>query len=68
MNLFIKILLSSILFYINTLTASTDVSLQLAWKHQFQFAGYYMAKEKGFYNDASLSVNIKEFNNGIIFM
>ena len=22
------------------------VSLQLLWKHQFEFAGYYMAKEK----------------------
>jgi ABC-type nitrate/sulfonate/bicarbonate transport system substrate-binding protein len=25
------------------------VTLQLSWLDQFQFAGYYMAKEKGFY-------------------
>ena len=25
------------------------VTLQLRWFHQFQFAGYYAAKEKGFY-------------------
>jgi diguanylate cyclase (GGDEF)-like protein/PAS domain S-box-containing protein len=37
------------------------VNLQLNWLHQFQFAGYYMAKEKGFYKDLGLDVNIKEF-------
>ncbi len=34
-----------------------SVTLQLKWKHQFQFAGYYAAKEKGFYKDAGLEVN-----------
>lgn len=48
-----------------TLTADDiKVVLQLKWKHQFQFAGYYMAKEKGFYKDAGLNVDIKEFNSG----
>jgi ABC-type nitrate/sulfonate/bicarbonate transport system substrate-binding protein len=28
------------------------VSIQLKWKHQFQFAGYYQALEQGFYRDA----------------
>ena len=42
-----------------------DVSLQLQWKHQFQFAGYYMAKEKGFYKDAGFDVDIKEFEYGM---
>ncbi len=32
------------------------VSLQLLWKHQFEFAGFYMAKEKGFYEDVGLNV------------
>jgi PAS domain S-box-containing protein len=36
------------------------VTLQLKWFHQFQFAGYYAAKEKGFYRDAGLDVNILE--------
>jgi len=36
------------------------VSLQLQWLDQFQFAGYYMAKEKGFYKDAGLDVEIKK--------
>ncbi len=39
----------------------TNVSLQLQWLHQFQFAGFYMAKEKGFYKAAGLDVEIREF-------
>ena len=38
------------------------VSLQLQWLDQFQFAGYYMAKEKGFYRDAGFNVEIKKFS------
>ncbi|MGZ5015249.1 MAG: diguanylate cyclase domain-containing protein [Methylobacter sp.] len=41
------------------------VTLQLKWKHQFQFAGYYAAKEKGFYRDAGLDVTIVEATPGI---
>jgi ABC-type nitrate/sulfonate/bicarbonate transport system substrate-binding protein/signal transduction histidine kinase len=41
------------------------VSIQLLWKHQFEFAGFYMAKEKGFYKDFGLDVEIKEFDFGI---
>ncbi|MDU0112514.1 ABC transporter substrate-binding protein [Psychrosphaera aquimarina] len=37
-----------------------SVVLQLKWKHQFQFAGYYAAKHKGFYNEAGLKVEIRE--------
>ncbi|MCW4349582.1 MAG: EAL domain-containing protein [Candidatus Thiodiazotropha endolucinida] len=36
------------------------VVLQLKWKHQFQFAGYYAALEKGFYRQAGLDVQIRE--------
>jgi len=42
------------------------VSLQLQWLDQFQFAGYYMAKEKGFYKKAGLDVTLKKFNNKIM--
>lgn len=34
------------------------VNLQLKWLHQFQFAGYYAAKEKGFYAEEGLNVLI----------
>jgi class 3 adenylate cyclase/ABC-type nitrate/sulfonate/bicarbonate transport system substrate-binding protein len=40
--------------------ALEQVSLQLKWKHQFQFAGYYAALEQGFYRDAGLDVTIRE--------
>jgi len=36
------------------------VSLQLKWKHQFQFAGYYVAQEKGYYREAGLDVRFIE--------
>ncbi|MFA5454511.1 MAG: ABC transporter substrate-binding protein [Sulfurimonas sp.] len=38
------------------------VSLQLQWLDQFQFAGYYIAKEKGFYRDAGFDVEIKKIS------
>ncbi len=40
--------------------ALDQVSLQLKWKHQFQFAGYYAAVEKGFYRENGLEVEIRE--------
>ena len=43
-----------------TATAKEDISLQLKWKHAFQFAGYYMALEKGYYDEAGLNVTIME--------
>ncbi|WP_051677631.1 ABC transporter substrate-binding protein [Bradyrhizobium sp. URHD0069] len=45
--------------------ALDSVSLQLKWKHQFQFAGYYAALEQGFYRDAGLDVTIREGGPGI---
>jgi diguanylate cyclase (GGDEF)-like protein/PAS domain S-box-containing protein len=36
------------------------VSLQLKWLHQFQFAGYYAAKEQGYYAAEGLDVDIFE--------
>lgn len=41
-----------------------QVSLQLNWKHQFQFAGYYAAIEKGYYRDAGLAVTLLEAESG----
>lgn len=55
--LIVMVLLISHLFSAQNLE---KVTLQLHWYHQFQFAGYYMAKEKGFYEDAGIDVEIKE--------
>lgn len=40
------------------LHSSEKVTIQLPWLHQFQFAGYYIAKQKGYYADAGLDVTI----------
>lgn len=58
------------LLLVNTLYASPHkplekISLQLVWLHQFQFAGYYMAKEKGFYKDAGFDVDIYPFKHAM---
>lgn len=39
--------------------AADPVTVQLKWVTQAQFAGYYVAKEKGFYKDVNLDVTIK---------
>ena len=39
--------------------AAEDVTLQLKWVTQAQFAGYYVAQAKGFYADEGLAVTIK---------
>jgi polar amino acid transport system substrate-binding protein len=63
------ILLAFFLFHLEVLDASAvpreRVTLQLQWLDQFQFAGYYMAIEKGFYRDAGLEVALKPFHPGM---
>lgn len=39
--------------------AADELTLQLKWVTQAQFAGYYVALEKGFYEGADLDVTIK---------
>jgi NitT/TauT family transport system substrate-binding protein len=39
--------------------AAEKVTLQLKWVTQGQFGGYYVAKEKGFYEEEGLDVEIK---------
>ncbi|MGH1330612.1 MAG: ABC transporter substrate-binding protein [Paracoccaceae bacterium] len=39
--------------------AADDLTLQLKWVTQAQFAGYYVALEKGFYEEEDLNVTIK---------
>ena len=34
------------------------IRLQLRWTHQFQFAGYYVALERGYYRSAGLDVEL----------
>lgn len=57
--LFLLVFLVSVL---NAQPHREKVSIQLQWVDQFQFAGYYVAKEKGFYQDAGLDVEIIKFD------
>ena len=43
----------------NAARAADPVTLQLKWVADAQFAGYYVAKDKGYYKDAGLDVTIK---------
>ena len=42
-----------------TVSAGEPVTLQLRWDHQFQFAGYYAAKWRGYYDEAGFDVEIR---------
>lgn len=61
-SIFVLLLLSASVLSAKELK---EVSLQLQWKYQFEFAGYIIAKEKGFYKDIGLDVTIKEWSPGI---
>jgi two-component system, cell cycle sensor histidine kinase and response regulator CckA len=43
-----------------------EVSLQLKYYHQFQFAGYYAADLCGYYHDEGLAVDIRELQPGML--
>ncbi len=59
----LKIIL--LIFFFLSSYASDNINLQLKWKNSFQFAGFYMAKEKNFYKDLGLDVNIIENSHNI---
>ena len=52
------------MFFLLTLNANSlqKTSIQLMWLDQFEFAGFYMAKEKGFYENSGLDVELKKFS------
>ncbi|MAN71195.1 MAG: nitrate ABC transporter substrate-binding protein, partial [Rhodobacteraceae bacterium] len=58
-NLF-KFALGGIVMLVASIaSASDDVTIQLKWVTQTQFAGYYVAQDKGFYKEEGLNVTIK---------
>ncbi|DAB30773.1 MAG TPA: hypothetical protein CFH84_02240 [Sulfurimonas sp. UBA12504] len=62
-----RLLLLIFLFFSGVHADKTDalksVSLQLMWLDQFEFGGFYIAKEKGFYADAGLDVNFLPYDS-----
>ena len=63
--MFIRKLLILLLLLNILLNASEKekVILYLDWLNQFQFAGYYIAKDKGYYSDLGIDVDIVEYSN-----
>uniref|UniRef100_UPI004047EBF4 ABC transporter substrate-binding protein n=1 Tax=Rheinheimera sp. TaxID=1869214 RepID=UPI004047EBF4 len=57
-RLFRLLTVSTLIIFSNTVFAQQAITLQLRWYHQFQFAGYYMALEQGYYRAAGLEVTI----------
>jgi len=51
-------------FWVTFSKANETVILQLKWKHQFQFAGYYAAIKKGYYLEEGLDVILIEGKPG----
>jgi polar amino acid transport system substrate-binding protein len=64
-TLLLLLLAARIALHAGEVPPLSKVSLQLQWLDQFQFAGYYIALEKGFYRDVGLDVSIKPFVSGM---
>ena len=65
MNSFYKLKFLLIIIFLTTTLYSSElkkVTLQLALFDQFQYAGYYIAKEKDFYKELGLDVEIVPFS------
>lgn len=62
-NWFGKGILLCLLLWAHT-SAAEAVKVQLRWYHQFQFAGYYMALEQGYYQKAGIDVQLIEGKPG----
>ncbi|GEM_PF-2458081 len=57
-TLWLLLLISSV----QAIETYKKVVLQLHWKHQFEFAGYYAAEYKGYFKDEGLDVEIKQLS------
>jgi len=59
------VILVTFSMFSNASDSLEKVSLQLNWKYEFSFAGFILAKEKGFYQDVGLDVELIEYSAGI---
>jgi NitT/TauT family transport system substrate-binding protein len=44
---------------------SKNIRVRLAWLHQAQFAGFYVAEKEGLYKSANLNVDLIEYQDGL---
>jgi PAS domain S-box-containing protein len=59
------ILLLVLLCWVCAAAAGQRITVQLHWKHQFEFAAIYAAVEKGYYRAAGLEVTVREGGPGV---
>src|SRR5450432_1230651 len=58
-KLMLGLMAAGALLSVGAARADDKVTVQLKWVADAQFAGYYVAKDKGYYKDAGLDVTIK---------
>ena len=59
-----KLFIFSLLLIVSLNAAEKEkVTLYLDWLNQFQFAGYYMAKENGYYDESGIDLEVVEYSN-----
>ena len=59
MNKILSVLTCAFILSASAVFSADKVTIQLKWVTQAQFAGYYVAKDKGFYDAEGLDVTIK---------
>ncbi|HEV7434365.1 MAG TPA: ABC transporter substrate-binding protein [Pseudorhizobium sp.] len=58
-NILVALMASAMSLMAVQAASAADITLQLKWVAQSQFAGYYVAEDKGFYDEEGLDVEIK---------
>ena len=59
MKKILSVLTCALILSASAVFSADKVTIQLKWVTQAQFAGYYVAKDKGFYDAEGLDVTIK---------
>lgn len=57
----VKFILFFLIFQVSLFAGLEKIYFQQQWKHQFEFAGFYAAKEKGYYKEVGLDVTFLEY-------
>ncbi len=64
-KIFVILILLFSLFGTSSAKDLQKITLQLQWKHQFEYAGFYTAYEKGYYRDIGFEVEFAEYEDGM---
>lgn len=64
-NLITLLIIALLSLYAHASGTLEQVVVRLDWKYQFQHAGLIVAKEKGYYKDVGLEVELLEYQEGV---